>query len=641
MASKRKRVLRDKPPRENASLREAVAPKFEVTLSNKKLNQLICICLVIVVISAYAPVVTHPFVNYDDDVYIVSNPNVRVGLSWYTIRLAFTTYTAGNWHPVTMLSHLLDCQLFGLYGPGHHLTSLFLHMVNVVLLFLLLVWVTGRRIPSLIVAGLFALHPFNVESVAWIAERKNLICTMFFLLALCAYSWYAQRPQVKRYLLVTAFFILGLASKPMVITLPFVFLLVDFWPLGRIEGWTKPGDAFPVPQFKPSRLILEKVPLLVLCVASGVITLVAQRSASALAPTGSLYSISWRLGNAVHSYAVYIWRAFVPRGLAVFYPAVPLTSWQVGSAAAFLATIIFVVWKMRHGRPYLPIGLLWFFGILVPAIGLVQVGSQAMADRYTYIPLIGIFIAVVWLADDLAQSRTRDVRWLLAAWAPILIILFMLTRGQLSYWRSSEYLWNHDLAVTRNNYAAQQNLGVFLESQNREEEAYPHFLNVLAIIPDQPIALVNVGNYLIKHEKYEEAISAFHRLIDTSKDPSVLVGAYRGLGVAYAHLGDIPKARQNLIHAFQLGGGDSSDLTDLLNLSVLEAEDSIKKMNSSLSKHPSAEGYLELGRLLQDERKIPDAQAAFEQALHLDPTLAEAKHALRDLRAPNPTPSNP
>jgi len=609
---------------------ETVEPHSPLALSGGKQNVEICIVLAVATLCVYSLVLRHPFVNYDDDIYVVNNPQVNTGLSWQNIRWSLTALWAGNWHPITWFSHALDCQLFGLYPGGHHLSSLVLHILNVVLLFLLLNRVTGSKVRSMIVASLFALHPLNVESVAWIAERKNLLCTFFFLLTLGAYGWYARKPGVQRYLCVAGLFLLGLASKPMVITLPFVLLLLDYWPLGRIEKWSKPSSAFPVSQHPFSRLALEKLPLLALSAASAVITIIAQRHLNAVAST-SVFPFSWRVANALYSYAMYIGKIFLPRGFAVFYPAMPLSIWQVGLATAFFLAIGFLALKLRSSNPYLMAGALWFLGTLVPVIGLVQVGSQSMADRYTYIPLIGILTALVWAAFDVAQSKKLEAQWPLAAAGVILIVLSAVTWRQLGYWRSSYDLWTQDLNVTESNYVAEENLAVSLVSLDRDDEAMPHFMKALAIKPDDPVALLNVGNNLVQHGRPREAIEKFETVIRTSKDAAQLARAERGLGVAYANLGDPATARENFVKALQL---NSTDPTDLYNLSLLETQQGVEKLNREISAHPSAQGYLQLGELLAEERNIPEAQVAFERALQLDPSLAEAKQALHDLKGP-------
>jgi protein O-mannosyl-transferase len=590
---------------------------------------ILCTLLFLAPLAVYSPVAHFSFVNYDDGDYVFANTHVNTGLTWANVRWAMTGFASGNWHPLAWLSHTLDCQLYGLNAGAHHITSLLLHAVNVVLLFLLLVKATRAYGKSFFVAILFALHPLNVESVAWVAERKNLLCTFFFMLALGAYGWYVRRPGVGRYLAVAVLFVFGLASKPMVITLPFVLLLLDYWPLRRIEGWTTPDRSFPVARAHLAHLALEKLPLLVLSLGSGVVTLFAQRSADAVQSL-STFPIGTRLANAVFAYSQYLWKAIQPRGLAPFYPSAPLTAVQVLAAILALLLVGVAVWRLRAGRPYLIIGFLWFLGTLVPVIGLVQVGVQSMADRYTYIPLIGVFVGVVWSVAESVKRGVNDRR-LGAVAAVIVILMVVATVRQVSYWKNSTVLWTRALSVTVSNYVAEENLAVSLANSGRDEEALPHFETVREIRPDDATALLNIGMHRQKQGRYQEAIGAFERVIATAIDPADLprvVAAYRGLGITYATLGDRAKARENFVHAIRLSPGET---TELLNLSVLEAEDGADKLSQILSTHQTAEGYLQLGQLLRLGRRIPDALMAYEKALQLDPNLTEAKQALHEL----------
>jgi hypothetical protein len=343
----------------------------------------------------YSPVRRHAFITYDDYDYVLNNSHVNEGLNRQSVLWALISTQQANWHPVTWLSHALDCQLFGLNAGGHHLTSLAIHALNVLLLFILVRQATGAVGCSFVVAAFFAWHPFNVESVAWVSERKNLLSTFFLLLTLGAYGWYVRKPQLKRFLLVIAFFLLALASKPMAVSLPFVLLLLDYWPLQRIAGWTARAEES-APQRPFARLLLEKWPLFALSAASCAVTLWVQKAGGAV---DSLQVVPWgaRLSNAVYSYVIYISKTFWPSGFAVLYPLhqrMPFS--KPGIAMLLLCAVSAAVWKQRVTQPYLPVGWLWFLGTLIPVIGVVQVGQQAMADRYAYVPLIGIFIIVAW-----------------------------------------------------------------------------------------------------------------------------------------------------------------------------------------------------------------------------------------------------
>jgi tetratricopeptide (TPR) repeat protein len=395
-------------------------------------------------IALYSRAAGYGFVLWDDRDYVTENPHVKAGLDWSTIKWAFTSTRSANWHPLTWLSHAFDCQLFALNPAGYHLHNVLLHALNAVLLFLLLAWMTRRTGPSLLVAALFAVHPLNVESVAWVSERKSVLSTLFFLLAIGAYAWYARRPGWRRYGLVAALFALGLMAKPMVITLPFVLLLLDYWPLERTPGALP--SAFGAPQAPVRRLLLEKVPLLLLSAASAAITLVAQRRALG---TFEEFSFPVRAGNAVVAYASYLGKMLWPVKLAARYPhpGSTLPAWQVVLSALLLAGITALAMVFRRRR-YLPAGWFWFLGTLVPVIGLVQVGGAAMADRYAYIPLIGIFAMIAWSLADWAESKSVSAHWRVGPALCVLAGLSLITFHQIGFWESEYALWMHTLAVT-------------------------------------------------------------------------------------------------------------------------------------------------------------------------------------------------
>ena len=378
------------------------------SVAGKSVNAILCLFLAAVTIALYIPVLGHSFVVLDDRDYVTANPHIHESLSWTTIKWAFTSTYAANWHPLTWFSHTLDYQLFGLNPVGHHLDSVLIHALNAALLFLLLAWITKRVGRSLLVAALFALHPINVESVAWVAERKNVLSTLFFILAISAYAWYAQKPGWSRYLLVGALFAAGLMAKPMVITLPFVFLLLDYWPLGRMGGCT--ASPVSAPRLTGARLVLEKIPLLLLSVGSAWITLVAQRTGQAVR-TLEEFPLGIRIENAVVCYGLYLWKMVWPARLALYpHSAIALPAWQWILSATMLMSVTAVVVTFRRMR-YLPVGWFWFLGTLVPVIGLVQVGESSMADRYAYIPLIGIFIMIAWGFGDLADAKGVRTVW--------------------------------------------------------------------------------------------------------------------------------------------------------------------------------------------------------------------------------------
>jgi tetratricopeptide (TPR) repeat protein len=478
---------------------------------------LFSVLLAAVTVALYLPVTKHSFIVLDDRDYVTANFHLHGGLTWNTVKWAFTSTAAANWHPLTWLSHALDYQLFALNPAGHHWDSVLIHALNAVVLFLLLAWVTKRAGPSLLVAALFALHPINVESVAWVAERKNLLSTLFFLAAIAAYGWYARKPDWRRYLLVATLFAAGLMAKPMVITLPFVLLLLDYWPLGRIAG--SPPSVVWVPQLAGSRLMLEKLPLLFLSAASAWITLKAQRTGYAVR-TLHQFPLAVRIENAVLAYGLYLWKMFWPARLALYpHPAMTVPAWQWILSALVLLTVTVLVVSFRTQR-YLPVGWFWFLGTLIPVIGLVQVGEASMADRYAYIPLIGIFVIVAWGLSDLAQARAVPTVWRVIPALCALIALGFVTDRQMRYWDSDYDLWAHTLAVTENPFAHDAMGSALLDpelamastdleslgTEQRMEEARQHFARALelrrqlaqqnpaAYLPDIATTLNNLGN---------------------------------------------------------------------------------------------------------------------------------------------------
>ena len=579
-----------------------------------------CLLLGTATLALYSPVVAHPFINYDDRDYVTENHHVQAGLSAETVAWALTSTDQANWHPLTWLSHALDCELYGVNPHGHHLTSVLIHTANVLLLFLLLQWATGATGASAMVAALFALHPFNVESVAWVAERKNLLSTFFFLLALGAYGRYALQPNPRRYAAVAGFFVLGLVAKPMVITLPFVLLLLDYWPLARIEGWATPSSAFPAVQAPWTRLLLEKVPLLALSAASAAVTVFAQHSSNAFESLGEI-PIRLRLENAVYSYAKYVAKVFWPWNMALLYPHPlnRLTFSQMALSAIFLVAMTVWVWRGRQRHPYAITGWLWFLGTLVPVIGLVQVGPQGMADRYAYIPTIGFFVLLVWGFNDWASSRPGISSQLSSKLKPIafaiLAFLAVLSLRQIGYWRSSEELWTHTLQITEDNFIANDMLGSLL-LQERRPDALQYFEAAARIAPWDPASHRAVGAALQDRGDLQGAIREY-QIVLHARDPKLLAYTYANLGVIYRELGNDAAARQNSDLALRSDPGTVRQM--------------IQQLSALVQVRPAAPGYLRLGLLLEGEGQIQDAKSAFERALQLDPGFAPARQALRNL----------
>ena len=588
----------------------------------------IATALAVASLAVYGQVISHQFINFDDDLYIRDNPMVNGGLTLKGIAWAFTTFHSANWHPLTWLSHMVDSQLFGLNAGGHLFVNVLIHVSNTLLLFVFLKRVTGVRWGSAIVATLFALHPLHVESVAWAAERKDTLSTFFGLLCLLAYARYAEKPSRKKYALVAVWLALGLMAKPMLVSWPFVLLLLDYWPLRRLE-W-RPADSFQ--RFAKAwwPLIREKLPLFFLVAPSMVVTYIAQAHEGAVA--GLIVApFSWRLANSLVSYAKYLLLSFWPEGLAIYYPSSYHTApvWQWTAALILLGSITAVALRNARERSYLIVGWLWFLGTLVPVIGLVQVGDQAMADRYTYIPSIGLFIALVFGLADLANAWRIGSVSIATASAVTVLLLASLTTLQISRWRDSETLFAYVLSVTSDNRVVQNNLGTALGQQGRHAEAVPHFAEALRINPDYLDAIENMGVALWKQGKATEAIGFYQRALKVKPDSAK---AHWELGQVLADQGKNDDAQQELLKAIQLAPNDSDIRRDLGRMLTRQGKfaEAIAQLNEVLRLNPdSAEAHNDLGVVLQMAGQPEGSLAHFSTALRLKPTLTVARDNLR------------
>jgi protein O-mannosyl-transferase len=482
-----------------------------------------------------------------------------------------------------------------------------------VLLFLWLYWTTRAAGSSWMVAALFALHPFNVESVAWVAERKNVLSTFFFLLTLISYAKYVRRPQLDRYLVLTVMFALGLAAKPMLVTVPFVLLLLDYWPLARIEEWTEPSAIWRDSRASFSSLLLEKVPLFFLAAASSIITVIAQGRGNAAVDLGEI-PLSVRVGNAIYSYSKYILKLFWPVNLAVIYPHPlgKLTFFQIGLSAVFLIAISSLVWHLRKRCPYAIIGWCWFLGTLFPVIGIVQVGAQGLADRYMYIPEIGLFVALIWGACALAQLFPGVSNGLKVVAAAVLIVLGILTIRQISYWGSSYALWTHTLAVTTDNFIANDELGGLL-LRNGKPEALQYYKAAAREAPFDPVSHAAVAAALQDRGDMEGAIREYQIAL-RARDPNFLANAYANLAVIYFSQGKNSEAKAEAAKAMAY---DPEAINAM-----------IRQLAGVLPEHPSAPGYLRLGLLSEVAGQNQEARVAFQRALQIDPDFTPAKQAL-------------
>ena len=516
----------------------------------------VCGFLLLAVALVFGQTVGHEFVNYDDDEYVVENPQVTRGLTASGIVWAFTTVHNSNWHPLTSLSHMLDCQLYGLRAGGHHLTSILFHAAVAILLFLVLLRITGDLWPSAFVAAVFAIHPLRAESVAWVAERKDVLSGLFFMLTLWAYAGYARRPfSLGRYLTVVLLFALGLMAKPMLVTLPFVLLLLDYWPLGRL-GLPAAGIS--------RRVVVEKLPLLALTAASCVATFIAQDKAVVAIDVIPLPS---RIANALVSYVAYIGELFYPIGLAVLYPYPEsgLPIWKVAASTVALAGIstAALVWRRRF--PYLFVGWFWYVGMLVPVIGLVQVGLQSMADRYTYLPQIGLCIAVTWGVAQLAASWRHRFRVYGAVSALAVLVLMGLAWRQTSYWRDSETLWTHTLACTARNFLSHNNLGLVLAERGKVDEAIAHFQKAVELKPGYADAHQNLGVALAGRGQFDAAIPHYRKALELKPDyPDI---THNNLGIALARRGQFDAAIAHFQKALELKP-DYADARNNLDLAL-------------------------------------------------------------------------
>ena len=593
-------------------------------------NRVLTLGLVLVVatLAFYNPIVRNQFIDYDDLSYIQKNNHVLGGLTWEDTKWAFTTSRNGNWHPLTWISHALDCQIFGLNPVGHHYTNLLFHTANSVLLFLLLLRATGFTWPSLFVAALFALHPVNVESVVWAAERKNVLSMFFFLLTLHAYDRYATKGGRSRYLWVAALFTLGLLAKAQIVTLPFVLLLWDYWPLQRI-GAPRNSQAPPAPR-SLSYLLWEKLPLFLLAAADSIITVIVQRAGDSVRTLAEV-PMSVRLGNVPVSYLRYVGKAFWPTRLAPMYPRPegPLPTWQVAGALVILFLISVLVWRWRERR-YLAVGWFWFLGTLVPMIGIITVGEQAMADRYAYVPFIGLFVAVVWTLDEFLSQRQIPRVWPASLAVVIVLLLGFLTHRQVSYWHDSETLWRHTLGVTERNYVAHKNLAVALAQEGRSEDAISQFRASKAWHPFVPAQDLALASYELQTGHPQQAIEECNALLHETAslpNPKDHSAAWSELGEAYLQLHRYDQAAANYEKALHLNSDDSRALvgTGLLALRTGQNDLAVTQLFQAVKVQPEDATVLLYAEALRGAGRSADADSAVAQVQKISSDFGRAR----------------
>ncbi len=601
--------------------------------------KLIPIFLVILAtLFVYWPVQEYDFIHYDDGEYVSENPKVQAGLTLQSIRWAFTNIMTGNWHPMTWLSHMLDCELFGLNPGAHHLTNLFFHLANTLLLLWVLNRMTGRFWASSFIAALFALHPLHVEPVVWLADRKDLLSTFFGLITVGMYVSYVERPRLYQYLLTLFVFALSLMSKPMVITLPFVLLLLDYWPLGRLSFTPWGGHPLTTDQNQgddrgsfPFSLVLEKVPFFILSVVWSVLTFLAQSSAGAV-NSPEILPLEIRLANAIVSYARYIGKMIWPHNLAILYPypdTVPI--WQVVLAGILLLAISVLVIRWARSRPYLAVGWLWYLGTLIPVIGLVQAGPQAMADRFTYVPFIGLFIMIA-IGIPSISIEFRHQKIALALSASLLLFTFMvLARQQVRYWENSITLFEHTLAVTDKNFVIHNNLGTALAQQGKTREAMAHYAQALQIKPSYVEAHYNLGKFLAEQGKIQEAITHYTQALRMKPD---FDAAHNNLGNLLARQGKIREAADHYIQALR---SNPNYAQAHYNLAVLQAQqgriqEAIASYTQALEIEPHfAEAHYNLGVILTQQGNNQEAIAHYTQAIRIKLDYPEAHNNLAQL----------
>jgi len=581
MSAKRRKTVRD----ESSRPRETVTPPAG---GPRWLPLAIAAGLVVLTVMVFAGVRNHDFVDFDDGLYITDNANVRGGLTRENVAWAFTTGHAANWHPLTWISHQTDVSMFGLNPGMHHLTNLFWHTLNVLLLFGLLRSLTGSTMRSAFVAGLFAIHPVHVESVAWISERKDVLSTFFWLSSTWLYASWTRRPSAALRLIGSlVLFAFGLMSKPMLMTMPFTLLLLDLWPLGRTVSWT--------------RRVVEKLPYFALAIASLIVTVAVQQHGGAVSSLQTL-TIGERFANAVMSYGIYLWQLVWPTRLAAFYPFEnTIAPARVAISAALLLIITVLAFRLRRRYPHALVGWLWFVGTLVPVIGIVQVGMQAHADRYTYVPYIGLFVAWVWSAPAIARRIGLSCRATDAVGAALLLPLLWLTHQQAGTWRTSETLWTHAITVNPDNAKAHNSLGAIYGNTGRVHEAEVQFKEALRLQPD-----LREGLHI-----------------------------YPNLGRALLAQGKVVEAVPYLERARQLKP-DDADLAQEMGLAYLGADrppDAIRAFRDAVRLNPQLEqSWFVLGVALAASGRIADARHAFNEVLRINPGREDAAIALQRLR---------
>jgi tetratricopeptide (TPR) repeat protein len=594
---------------------------------------LMSLCLIVAILIPYGQVKQFDFIGYDDELYVTQNHHVQAGLTVKGLKWAFTTSHAGSWHPLTWLSHMLDYEIYGLNPMGHHWTNLQLHMANTLLLFFILQLMTGALWRSAVVAALFALHPLHVESVAWVAERKDVLSTFFGMLFFLAYWRYVKQPRLIYYLLVIILLSLGLMSKPMLVTFPFVLLLLDFWPLNRFQyradRLSRADEETGLKGREIFQLIREKIPLFVLVIFFGILTYQVQSREGAVG-TFESFSMKARIANAFVSYVKYIAKAIWPIDLAVFYPhpGDTLPWWQAFGAAIIVASVSFLTIRVSKNYPFVVVGWLWYLGTLVPVIGLVQVGFQAMADRYTYIPLIGIFIILVWGGADVLGNWHFGKMALAGLAVIILSALTVCTYFQLGCWKNRIALFSHALKVTDNNYVAHNNLGVAFFEKGKFDEAIFHYKEILKILPDDAGAFYNLGNAMFSSGNIDQAAFYYKEALRIKPEDAKV---HNNLANVLFSQGKSDESVFHYTEALRINPENSDAHSNMANVLFVQGKiyKAVSHYNEALRIDPSnKDAHYNFGSLLLKQKKYKEALAHFSETIKIDPGYVKGYNSI-------------
>lgn len=592
---------------------------------------LISLMLILITASVYWQVINFDFINYDDNEYVFENPHVQDGITYDSIIWAFTTGHSSNWHPLTWLSHMLDCQMFGLWAGGHHLTSLFFHIINSLLMFFVFRKMTGSKWQSAFVAALFALHPLHVQSVAWISERKDVLSAFFWMLTLWAYVRYVRQSGWPRYLLILFFYILGLMSKPMVVTLPFVLLLLDYWPLNRFR-LDESQKNLPA---KIIGLLREKIPLFILTAASAGITFLVQRQSGAMR-SFEIIPFSDRLSNMMISYVQYITKFFYPIKLSIFYPYPDtIFGWKIITSIMILASASWAAIKLINRKPWFIVGWLWFLGTLVPVIGLVQVGIQSMADRYMYLPMIGLLILLSWGIPDLIRKWHFRKAILSLSSAFVIVVFLWITHIQLNYWTDTYTLFTRALAITENNAFAYNVVADEFAGKGDDKTAEKYFLAALAIKPDDTDAMKGLGQLAYLTGDYDKALHYYQnalRICPADTEILNMTGkTYYALGLLSSKQRKFNAALHNYKMAISINPKDGNAYKSLADLFFSQGDmmQALKNYSEALRIDPDdAKTHYNIGVILYHQKKIKAADEHFYQAVQIDNSYEKARIAM-------------